>query len=133
MRSRIGGFPKIRFSWQKWIYTVYESAQHCPMCDRFNGFFNLSATYKSNSDFSSVYLTDTGVEWKKPTEEKRKAIESRDYLSEKTKFSYIMVSSCNAPSQRLSYLKELEKFVEVDIYGKCAKTKGKTAFYKLLF
>ena len=125
MRSRIGKFPKIRFPWQRWIYTVYESAQHCPMCERFDGIFNLSATYKSTSNFTSIYLTNTGVEWKQPSEEKRKTIESRDYLSEKIKFSYTMISSCDAPSKRLDYLSELKKFIEVDIYGKCADKIGK--------
>lgn len=46
MRSSIDGFPKYRFSRQKWVYLIYESPQNCAMCTRFDGFFNLSATYR---------------------------------------------------------------------------------------
>ena len=117
MRSRIDEFPNLRYSWQRWVYLVYESPQHCPMCHRFNGQFNLSATYKSDSDFTSIYLTDVGVEWK-PNPQFNS---TKNYLKDKNKFSYILVSSCNAPSKRLDYIEELKSFVQIDIYGKCSK------------
>lgn len=46
MRASVDGFPKYRFSRQKWVYVIYESPQNCAMCTRFDGFFNLSATYR---------------------------------------------------------------------------------------
>ena len=123
MRSRIDTFPARRYNWQRWIYTVYESPQHCPMCHRFNGIFNLSATYKTDSDFTSLYLTDAGVEWSSISDQFRA---QRDYFSEKEHFSYIMTSSCNALSGRLDYIDELKQYIEVDSYGACSKTPGKS-------
>lgn len=124
MRSRIDEFPAIRYSWQRWVYVVYESPQHCPMCHRFRGYFNLSATYKTASDFTSVYLTDAGVKWTSPDEKKVKRAEKNDHLKDKKNLAYAMISSCDAPSKRLEYIKELNRFIDVHVYGKCALDKG---------
>jgi alpha-1,3-fucosyltransferase len=124
MRSRINGFPPFRFGLQRWIYVVYESAQHCPMCNKLNGFFNLSATYKLDSDFTSIYITDTAVTWGL----NKNFNLNENYLSNKTKFSFAMMSSCDASSKRLEYINELKSYIDIDIYGKgsCSNDKNKT-------
>ena len=118
MRSRIEELPLFRFDLQRWVYVIYESSQHCPLCgsSRFNGLFNLSATYKLKSDFTSIYLTDSKMTWEPPN----KNYTADDYLSKKTKFSFGVISSCDASSRRLEYIDELKKFINVDVYGKCA-------------
>ncbi len=123
MRSRINEFPPVRFSWQRWVYVVFESPQHCPMCHRFKNVFNMSATYKMDSDFTSLYLTDSGVEWTSPSQKKAELFDKRDFSLGKTGLAYAMISSCQAPSRRLEYIEELKRFVSVDVYGKCGEKK----------
>jgi len=123
MRSRISEFPPVRFSWQRWVYVVFESPQHCPMCCRFKNVFNMSATYKMASDFTSLYLTAAGVEWTRPSRKKAELFDRRDFSLGKTGPAYTMISSCQAPSRRLEYIAELKRFVSVDVYGKCGEMK----------
>jgi len=91
IRSRINRFPPLRLSWQRWVYVVYESSQHCPMCHRFKNVFNMSATYKKESDFTSIYLTDAGVKWTRPTEEKKKLFEKHDFSKGKSRLAYVRI------------------------------------------
>jgi alpha-1,3-fucosyltransferase len=122
MRSRISDFPPFRFDLQRWIYVVYESAQHCPMCAKLNGVFNLSATYKLDSDFTSIYLTDSTLKWGF----NKNFNVNENFLSKKTKFSFTVISSCDASSRRLEYIEELKLYIDIDIYGKCSNDPNKT-------
>ena len=63
MRRPIREFPQFRFSYQKWVYVVYESQQHCPMCTRLEGLFNVSATFRRNSDMTSIYVSNCQLVW----------------------------------------------------------------------
>lgn len=117
MRSRIDEFPKIRFSHQKWVYLIYESQQHCPMCSKLDGLFNLSATFRSDSDITNIYLTDSRLKWV----ENNPNFNEKNYDPDVKKgFAAILISSCSDNLKRLKIIKELRRFINVDIYGKCS-------------
>lgn len=47
---------------------------------------------------------------------------SVNYAEGKTKFAVMFSSNCNrVPNERLKYLKELQKFITVDLFGRCGK------------
>lgn len=119
MRSRITEFPKWRFSNQRWIYVVYESPQYCPMCSKLDGLFNMSSTYRSDSDITNIYLSDAKIKWATNPN-----YNVNDYLlSNKPNFAVILASHCTDAAERLKVVDELKKYIQVDIYGKCSTNK----------
>lgn len=57
------------------------------MCTRLDGVFNLSATYKLESDFTSIYWTDSGLVW--GPNKKFNPVEN--FSGNKTKFSFTVI------------------------------------------
>jgi hypothetical protein len=122
MRSPIHGFPELRLSHQKWVYVIYESQQHCPMCSRLDGLFNLSATFRRDSDITSMYVANSQLVWS-DSQDKTNAQDSSDLTQAKTGFSAILISDCDTSNQRLEYIYELKRYIPVDLYGKCSTLK----------
>ena len=130
--------PSHRFPHQRFVFFEMESPVNTdplPMFDertRF-GFFNWTMTYRLDSDIvnrdsygfivprrrtlaSKYPITHSGdmtlVERKDPSSSKP---------SSKKKLAAWFVSNCVTSSQREDYVKELSRYVPVDIYGKCGK------------
>ncbi|XP_045767444.1 alpha-(1,3)-fucosyltransferase C-like [Maniola jurtina] len=119
---------------QKYIFAAYESAVYVPMCFQyFDGFFNLTWTYKLDSDIvaTNINIYDlkgkvvgprVDMKWVKkmlPTNE-----ELRLKLSNKIKAAAWMVNQCITLNRREELVKKLRvqlvRFgLTVDIYGKC--------------
>lgn len=83
----------------------------------FNGVFNWSMTYRMDSDIPVPYgrtvaLTRPVVGGERPWETKR-----RDVLVA------IMGSNCHSNNGRWEYVKELQKHITVDVYGRCGTVK----------
>ncbi len=115
MRDAINQFPEFRKSQQRWVFYLYESPVHSPNFNDYNSLFNLSATYKLDSNFTSFYFTN--YIWAK----NENFDENKDFSENKTEFAAIVVSNCNSKSGRLSYVKELQKSIPVNIFGTCGK------------
>ena len=83
---------------------------------------NWTASYRTDSVLNTPYerftpfLNVTGLPVK-PAE---------NYARGKTKMATWFVSNCNAASGRNNYVKELQKYMTVDIYGRCGKSCPKT-------
>lgn len=116
LRNQIQHFPKQRSFNQRWIHIIYESPINCHLCDAHENTFNLSATYTKESDFSSIYWTDSGLYWSL-----NKQNENIDAFSNKTEFAATLISSCDVPSSRSEYIKELQNHVSIRLYGKCGQ------------
>ena len=118
MRDSIKELPSYREENQRWIFYLYESPKHSGNFRKYNGLFNLSATYKQSSNFTSGYFINfTWVEKNEDFNEKK------DYTVNKTEFAAIVVSNCHDNSKRLQYVKELQKTIPVTIFGACGKKK----------
>lgn len=117
LRNRIDYFPQNRPINQRWVHIIYESPINCHLCDRHENVFNLSATYTRDSDFSSIYWTDSGLYWS--INETYDA--NADVYSRKTEFAATLISACGAPSSRTEYIKDLQNYIPINLFGKCGR------------
>ncbi|XP_055900588.1 alpha-(1,3)-fucosyltransferase 11-like isoform X3 [Biomphalaria glabrata] len=81
-----------------------------------NGIFNWTMSYRMDADITTYH----GVV------RRRRAVRRRNYreiLAKKTGVVAWMVSNCETSSRRENYIAELQKYLQVDVYGKCGKHK----------
>ena len=93
---------------------IYESPVHCPQCDKYEGVFNLSASYKKDSDFLSLYYTASGINWTGQKKSEVNVFKTKN----STLFATALISNCNG---RLDYIRELQNYITIDIYGNCGE------------
>ena len=107
-----------RDSDQVWVFYGLESPFNYHYGDytskHWRNTFNWSMTYRTDSDIQEPYgmlrTLDNPIK--------------RNYdkiFQEKTKFAVWIVSHCGTHSKREQYVKEMQRFVGVDIYGMCGK------------
>jgi len=110
--------PQTRAINQKWVYFVYESPAHHNFWKKFNGYFNTSVSYRQDSEFGGFYYLQSEMIWQM----NKNFDENFNFHGTKTKFSTAIISNCYDLSNRLEYIEELKKYIQVDIYGKCGET-----------
>ncbi|KAK6989810.1 alpha-(1 3)-fucosyltransferase 6 [Biomphalaria glabrata] len=81
-----------------------------------NDIFNWTMSYRMDADI----VTYHGIVRRRRVEPPKNY---QEILSRKKRVVAWMVSSCNAYSRRQDYVKELQKYVPVDIYGNCGPFK----------
>jgi alpha-1,3-fucosyltransferase len=69
----------------------------------------------TDSDFDTPYEAGSGFVWKLNTTFLKKF----GFFSGKMKFCTALISNCGTRSRRLDYLKEMQNYVPIDIYGRC--------------
>lgn len=113
----ISSIPKFRPPFQRWIFFLYESPLNSLNdYSKYNSIFNLTATYRTASDFYSVYYSFAQMKW----ETNHSFNYNWNFLSGKSKMAFSLISNCNSKF-RLNYIKSLKKYIEVDIFGNCGK------------
>ncbi|XP_034935390.1 alpha-(1,3)-fucosyltransferase C-like [Chelonus insularis] len=136
----IGDLPKKRRPHQRYIFTNLESPVNRPLpYPFFENYFNLTMTYRLDSDivwpYSLIREKATGeILWplhqttvgktSSATGNTMKAIPSSNVtqlIRKKKKTAVWFVSNCNSMSGREKYVDELEKYIDVDIYGFCGQ------------
>jgi alpha-1,3-fucosyltransferase len=111
-----GRLPSYRSKYQRWIFLMYESeVMFNPKLDDYNNLFSLSATYRLDSNFTSLYYTN--YIWTK----NNIFDQNKDFSKDKTDFAAIVVSNCFSKSGRFDYINQLQKFIPVTVYGECGK------------
>lgn len=111
-----------RFPWfrrppsQIWILYLLEAPYFTPSLRRFNGHFNWTASYRHDSDIVAPYEKFVKHNRTIPSVHPKM---TRNYAEGKTKKIAWFVSNCKATNLRLEYAKELSKYMQVDIFGKC--------------
>ncbi|RNA22862.1 alpha-(1-3)-fucosyltransferase C-like [Brachionus plicatilis] len=123
---------------QLWMYYTMEPqrlshcSSHYQLADLDN-WFNLTATFKKDSDIVLDYKTFRNwsqiehesifVNEYKARRQKKNLIQAIQDLSSKSKKASVVwfVSHCETNSKREDYVKELMKYVNVDVFGKCSK------------
>lgn len=80
-----------------------------------NGFFNLTMTFRSDSDIRWPYGMMVPETTKIPANDTMVT----NYAQGKTKLIAWFVSNCHSDSMREKYVENLKKYVDVDVYGKC--------------
>lgn len=104
--------PTVRYTCQRWIFFLMETPFYTRLnLKPFRNFFNWTFTYRFDSDIPPrIQLTATNV-----TSEESVI----DHASNKTGLVVWLVSNCNTFSHRERYVKELRKYIPVDVYGEC--------------
>ncbi|XP_042900211.1 glycoprotein 3-alpha-L-fucosyltransferase A [Parasteatoda tepidariorum] len=116
---------------QIWIFFTDESPLHTFYASRkysmkdYNGLFNWSMTYRSDSDIPVPYgrtvpLSDTEKEQFKP----------KNHAAVKSRGIAILGSNCGGQNHRWDYVHELQNYISVDIYGGCGTHKCPGHFMK---
>jgi hypothetical protein len=104
--------PKYHLTHQKWVLCMWESPPHSPIraLDPFGDNINWTMTYRQDSDvfvpYGKIIKCDQNFKVKHKFEGKKKSIAW-------------VVSNCKTIGKREVYVKELKKYIDVDIYGKC--------------
>ena len=112
-------WPKIRYPHQYYAHFMHEAPgrRHSgTLLGVYNGKINLTINFRHDADVHVPY--NTFVARDKPITYK-----PRFPLANKTKMAVWPVSHCKTLSQREDYVKELSKYIEVDIFGGCGKYK----------
>ncbi|CAG2225808.1 unnamed protein product [Mytilus edulis] len=105
----------VKASGQIWIFATLESPYHTRLSfktDKSKMKFNWTMTYRKDSEGFSPYALL----------KKQLHIPFKNYTSiflNKTHNIAWVVSHCQTQSKREAYVKELSKYIDVDIYGKC--------------
>ncbi|XP_042888116.1 alpha-(1,3)-fucosyltransferase C-like [Penaeus japonicus] len=147
--TTITSVPKKRHSHQRYIWYNLESPPHTRRKARLMNFYNWTYTYHRNSDLLRPYgallpLTAKKLPIRAPTldESKTTLLKYKQDLKaglsleddrEKDWESFLrrprlvvwMVSHCRTHSRRENYVKELQKHVEVTVFGKCGRKRCK--------
>lgn len=114
---------------QRWIWLSDESPYNTFLVSKvkkmeaYNGYFNWSMNFRIDSDIPVPYGRTVPLA---PSE--MASYQPKDYYSLKSKTIAIMGSNCGGKNKRWTYVKELEKYIDVDTYGGCGKLKCKGHF-----
>uniref|UniRef100_L7LU98 Fucosyltransferase n=1 Tax=Rhipicephalus pulchellus TaxID=72859 RepID=L7LU98_RHIPC len=141
----ITDFPPKRLSWQKWTFYLMEPPSNTEFRDfnLVNDTFNWTMSYRKDSD---VYVPYGRVVPRIGTTGAARTRNMRAVWTSKKKTAVWMVSNCRTESKREAFVRELRKYIDVDVYGfcgnlKCPMSRGdscyvdfeRTYFYALAF
>ena len=107
--------PPKRLPEQIYVFVSQESEANQKRYLRTPIIYNLTMTYRLDSDIPMPY----GAFKKRTTPRKHPFGRNYDFAGGKSKKVAWVVSNCKTPSKRDRYVKDLKKYIDVDIYGKC--------------
>ncbi len=124
---------------QRWVFVTYESPMQLNYHQngimktkvdftRYQNIFNLSATYRQESDFSSYYYEPDFIFDFNPDFDA-----DQDFSSGKTHLAFWVVSSKHRMNERAEYVRQMQTLVSVDIFGSGKSWRDsfpKTIFHK---
>ena len=112
-------FPTFRRPDQVWILANKEPPPHLwGNIQIFNGVFNWTRWYRTDAD---VWLPYGVVHMYNETEQvdATNELKGRNFYKEKSKGIALTISNCFDAGRRYQIIKELNKFIDIDKYGKC--------------
>ena len=126
-RGERPNWPRVRYANQYYSNINYEAPswpQDIRYLQKYEGRINITVNYRRDADFYIPYNTFV-------PRDNYQFRETHIPYRNKTKMVIWPVSHCYTRSHRENYVKELSKYIDVDIYGacgkyKCSKSKGKT-------
>lgn len=118
--------PPYRRPEQFWIFFTDESPLHTFLLTKkytmkdYNGIFNLSMTYRSDSDVPVPYGRTVRLS------EAQKADVGRlpNFAANKNGLVTLLGSNCGGTNRRWEYVHELRRHIQVDVYGGCGNRKA---------
>ncbi|XP_053212461.1 4-galactosyl-N-acetylglucosaminide 3-alpha-L-fucosyltransferase FUT6-like [Panonychus citri] len=119
-RTNLTDLPKYKFQGQTWILHHLESPVNTHRLSELTAFSNYIdcwSSYRVDSDFPTPYGFIL------PKDESFESDKINVTFSQKSRNVAWMVSRCRAESGRDEYVKELARYIDVDIYGECGPFK----------
>ena len=117
---------------QIWMEFMLEAPPNRKMFPPPDKHINWTATYRTDSTIVAPY--ERFVQFANVTKLPEKP--ARNYAIGKTKMASWFVSNCDTTNGRLKYVNELQKYIQVDIFGSCGHLKcarsDAASCYKLL-
>ncbi len=112
---------------QRFIFLTQESPATMPIdVSKMGNFFNWTMSYRLNSDVQLLYgrispksTAPTTVDKTFELIKQMHSPSAKNYAANKTRPVAWMATHCNTPSLRETYVRQLRKFIPVDIYGGC--------------
>lgn len=95
---------------QRWVWFSLESPSHCRNMQALDGYFNLTMSYRSDSDIFTPYG------WLEPWPDAPAVVEQVN-LSAKTELVAWAVSNWRPKSARVKYYQELRDHLSVHVFG----------------
>lgn len=129
--------PPVRSESQKYVFLSYEPPSICPIPPHFEGFFNLTWTYRLDSDVTLKYIVvrnkkgeivapKKNMVWMDETKMKPTSKYIKRKLQNKKKPAAWFVSNCFVASQRQGYVENLKNEMNtkynltIDVLGRCS-------------
>ncbi|CAF0879244.1 unnamed protein product [Adineta ricciae] len=115
---------------QRFVFALWESPKHYHEYDAYDKFFNWSMTYRLDSHIVTPYYTQYGYrskDYKIPIEEKfdsqpKHVLFKNINPTQKLGTAAALISNCDVTiNKRLEIIKDLEKYIDVTIYGRCGQ------------
>lgn len=73
---------------------------------------------RKDSDITSVYYGESGLSWSNESDPNFDF--GRFSLETRNGFAAALISDCSDLVRRLDYIKEIKKYIQVDLYGRCS-------------
>ncbi|XP_003123142.1 galactoside 3(4)-L-fucosyltransferase [Sus scrofa] len=105
--------PSPRPPGQRWVWFSMESPSHCPQLKALDGYFNLTMSYRRDSDIFMPYG------WLEPWP--GQPVDVQLNISAKNKLVAWVVSNWREDSVRVRYYRQLQAHLQVDVYGRSHK------------
>jgi hypothetical protein len=118
MRDHIPDIPEERSLLQRWVFFLLESPIYGKLnttISNRNDLFNMTATYRLDSDFEGLYEDNAGFVW---AENKTFDLDT-DFGAGKDRLGVAVISFCNVHSERQDYIRAMQSYAVFDVYGRC--------------
>ncbi|CAF0895018.1 unnamed protein product [Rotaria sordida] len=133
-RAKKNRHPKQRF-----VSALWEAPPHTPNLQAYDQFFNWTMTYRFDSHIITPYYSENAYIHKSSpfyqlmlnensTRKLNWKIRKVDYrpsdeILQKKKLGTVaaLISNCHVPSQRLPFIQELKRYIDVKVYGRCGE------------
>lgn len=124
---------------QRFVFTLWESPAHTPDLNSYRNFFNWTMTYRwkshvvtsyysgnayihTSSDFYALMLRENATKNLKLTVNRYDHRPSDELLQKKKLgIAAALISNCGGSSNRLGFVRELSRYINVKIYGRCGE------------
>lgn len=112
--------PSVRTSDQVWILHNTEPPYYIYLpLENYAGVFNWTSWYRRDATVHSPYGN-----WRRLTDKEHDMVHD-NYFRQKTKMAAWVSSNCKDKSGRMEVVEELQKYIDIDTYGKCGKLQCK--------
>ncbi len=95
------------------MHVLFESQKYCSQCDEFEGVFNMTASYRKESEFISIYYSDSGLRF---SDRPLSKTTNNVFESKRGTGLAAALISNGVTTPRLTYVKNLQKYINITVF-----------------